>query len=485
MSVKERNELRNHARNNPTLSQNDLQAWLRRTLDKEVGRSTIGKILSRPMEVALNPDQQKRREPSYPEMEARLYDFVLAHEHEAVLSDELLQLTANTFLAESDCDKQVSLSWVQKFKWRHGIKRRKLHGEAASVDAALLSEHRRELQDLIGQYSPQDVFNFDETGLFFRMLPSQTLATKNMSGKKKDKTRISIGLCCNMDGSYKDDVVVINKSMNPRCFKGQDISKIAMYFYANQKAWMTTTVFSDWLKNFNLRMCGRSVLLLIDNASSHVAFQLSNVRVHFLPPNTTSHLQPLDAGIVKSFKAHYRRSFLKWTLAMLQTQTKVKHLDLLSCITFVVDAWKQVSPTTIRNCWTHTGIVVAPTVAALKQMNDPKRQNLISELDELIKKLSLDDPMSAESYLSLQSESEPEEVITDVCSDVDISDDDENESAVPNHREALEAATRLSLYASMHDLDQRSLKVLSQFAQSAIARGMKQRTIDSFFSSIG
>uniref|UniRef100_A0A8C4R4J5 DDE-1 domain-containing protein n=1 Tax=Eptatretus burgeri TaxID=7764 RepID=A0A8C4R4J5_EPTBU len=34
---------------------------------------------------------------------------------------------------------------------------------------------------------------------------------------------------------------------------------------------------------------------------------LTNVKVHFLPPTPTSHLQPMDGGIIKAFKAHYRR----------------------------------------------------------------------------------------------------------------------------------------------------------------------------------
>lgn len=65
-------------------------------------------------------------------------------------------------------------------------------------------------------------------------------------------------------------------------------------------------------------MNGRSVLLLIDNFSTYIAavskleaipqgMRLKNTEVVFLPPNTTSKLQPLDQGIIASFKARYRR----------------------------------------------------------------------------------------------------------------------------------------------------------------------------------
>ena len=37
--------------------------------------------------------------------------------------------------------------------------------------------------------------------------------------------------------------------------------------------------------------------------------QLTHVEVAFLPPNTTSHLQPLDAGIIASFKSHFKRKY--------------------------------------------------------------------------------------------------------------------------------------------------------------------------------
>ncbi len=168
LTVQERNELRNHAAKNPKLTQTDLAAWVARTYGKEVGRSSIGKILQCEKEVSLNPKQQKRRASQYPEMEEQLYAFVLSTEDDAVLSDELLCTKANSLLHESGLDAQVPLSWVQKFKWRHGIKRRKMHGESGSVHQSSLQEKRVELQTLIENYAPEDVYNFDETGLFYR-----------------------------------------------------------------------------------------------------------------------------------------------------------------------------------------------------------------------------------------------------------------------------------------------------------------------------
>jgi len=47
------------------------------------------------------------------------------------------------------------------------------------------------------------------------------------------------------------------------------------------------------------------ILLLVDNASVHIIDEnvnLTNVAVHFLSSNTTVHLQPCNAGIIKSFK---------------------------------------------------------------------------------------------------------------------------------------------------------------------------------------
>lgn len=50
----------------------------------------------------------------------------------------------------------------------------------------------------------------------------------------------------------------------------------------------------------------RKILLIIDNCYTHVTLEglsmLRSVTVEFLPPNATSCIQPLDAGIISTLK---------------------------------------------------------------------------------------------------------------------------------------------------------------------------------------
>ena len=77
---------------------------------------------------------------------------------------------------------------------------------------------------------------------------------------------------------------------------------------------MQVSVWNDWLKLFDarLRLQNRHIILLYDGASTHILQEntvLSNIRLHKLPPNTTAHLQPCDAGIIKSFKVSTINNF--------------------------------------------------------------------------------------------------------------------------------------------------------------------------------
>lgn len=164
------------------------------------------------------------------------------------------------------------------------------------------------------------------------MEPDKTLATRRLSGRKKNKERLTIALCTNADGSHKIKPLIIGQSSKPRCFRNVNIGNLRMKYRSNAKAWMLTTVFQDWLEEFNSvvvqKYKDQRVLLLLDNCPSHKidGLALSHVDVLFLPPNTTSKLQPMDAGIIMSFKRHYRRHHIKYVLIFIIDMLIFKYL---------------------------------------------------------------------------------------------------------------------------------------------------------------
>ncbi|CAB5358695.1 unnamed protein product [Rhizophagus irregularis] len=76
-------------------------------------------------------------------------------------------------------------------------------GEAESAPSAELIERDRfALQQLLAFYNPEDIWNGDETGLFWKMEPFRVLARNFLSGHKKEKSRVTI--FCNRIDAYDD-----------------------------------------------------------------------------------------------------------------------------------------------------------------------------------------------------------------------------------------------------------------------------------------
>ncbi|GFW39621.1 tigger transposable element-derived protein 6 [Trichonephila clavipes] len=124
-----------------------------------------------------------------------------------------------------------------------------------------------------------------------------------------------------MDGSEKITPLVIGKSAKPRCFKG--INSFPTKYRSNKKTWMTTELFNEWLISLNsdMKKEKRHILLFLDNCTVHNnAPPLSNVKLQFSDPNSTSKLQSLDQGIIHNFKTFYRREVVKSVLDNLENQ---------------------------------------------------------------------------------------------------------------------------------------------------------------------
>ena len=150
-------------------------------------------------------------------------------------------------------------------------------------------------------------------------------------------------------------------------------------YRTNSNTWMTASIFQEWLLQFDkaMRQESRHVLLLLDNATSHKApAALSNVKPQYFAPNMTSKIQPLDAGIIYSFKCHYRKLQLQ---KMIDMADSMLHVDLIlsDAIRFCRMAWDSVTRETVSNCWNHIGFIFN----ALEPSNSEENEDTCSVQD--------------------------------------------------------------------------------------------------------
>ena len=134
-----------------------------------------------------------------------------------------------------------------------------------------------------------------------------------------------------------------------------------MTYEANRKAWMTSEIFSTWLRRFNNMMSlkKKKALLFLDNCSSHPPMDLSHVKLVFLPPNTTSRLQPMDAGIIQAVKTKYRKRMLRHVSVEIDecnsAEEVSKNITVLDAIHWLQLAWKELDASTMQKCFARCG----------------------------------------------------------------------------------------------------------------------------------
>lgn len=78
----------------------------------------------------------------------------------------------------------------------------------------------------------------------------------------------------------------------------------------------------------------------------------------FLPLNSTSKIQPCDAGIIRNFEGYYRQRFTRLLLKRIEDCVlEPEKISLLDGIVNAVVAWSiDVKPQTIANCFKHCKI---------------------------------------------------------------------------------------------------------------------------------
>ncbi|GBB98221.1 hypothetical protein RclHR1_31720001 [Rhizophagus clarus] len=342
----------------------------------------------------------------------------------AILTDLLIKEKARIFAKVFNIQENELVffnGWLQKFKKRNNIRRFCIHGELGSVPLASLSEECAKLHQLLSRFTLDQIYNIDET-----MAPNQTLSSTPVRDQKKNKIRVTILLSVNATGTHKLKPWVIGNSKHPRPLSKINLERLSVYYHRNPKAWMNSIIFEEVLQEIDnyFKAQNKKILLLIDNAPSHFdphffqddddknneslstsenhsrsgrshggrgcggrghgrggrsggrsgknqpdifQLRLTHVKVAFLFPNITSHLQPLDARIIASFKNYYKRNYC---------------------------CHNHVTEETIWNCWKKTGILPSSTNEDMDNASQVQQKivdDKVADLNQMIGELNMGD----------------------------------------------------------------------------------------------
>ncbi|CAH0713248.1 unnamed protein product, partial [Brenthis ino] len=375
-------------------------------------------------------------------------------------------------------DFNASNGWIDRFKNRNGIVYRQISGESETVAQQDVDTWMATLPELLQNYEPRDIFNADEFGLFFKLMPNKSYVFKGETchGGKANKERLTVLACANSDGSEKLRLLVIGKAKNPRCFK--NVRSLPVTYDAQSRAWMTGIRFIDWLKavdnHFQIKC--RRIILFIDNCPAHPkGVELKNIKLVYLPPNATSKLQPMDQGIIKVLKQGYRTRLIHRYLREMEDPDSKRPLTVHDAILNIAAAWEAIKPETIQNCFKKAGFRNNVVDVVLEEEGEP----LI--LQGFPGYSSIDDNVAPYEIQSIEDLIEnvnntQKEALSD-------NDEDEDESTpILSNTQALSAVNDLRRYVASLNQSEDALQKLNYIENVVIANAsFNQTKISDYF----
>lgn len=438
--------------------------------------------------------------------------FVAARAKSLPVSGVILQEKAKKFAEKfADTTFKASNGWLDSFKRRHRLTFNAVCGEANDVQQSIVDDWHKKLPEIIAGYAPENIANCDETALFFRALPTKSLQFKGekCSGEKLSKERLSVLLCAFADGKIEKPVV-IGKAKRPRCFKNLDLEQLPVIWRSNKTAWMTAAFMEDWLVQLNARMRqqNRNILLFMDNATSHPKMELSNIKLVFFPPNTTSRLQPMDQCVIYTMKLHYRKRILSRLCREMDSVDNVsalcKSINVLDAIQWLAASVNSISKECVEGAYRRAGFKFTATDVNEESDigNDRENDTDLQLLAELMRRADCTGTIAELITMDDCMLTENDSIDFEAIGNGERSDDEENESQenesqemdsqeiapieLLSSNEMIKFAERIkatALTRGNNALFEKASECLMLIEEDLSRRKTKQKTVDDFFQS--
>ena len=280
------------------------------------------------------------------------------------------------------------------------------------------------------------------------------------------------------------------------------MDSLPVVYRAIRNAWMTSELFKEWLKDWDIELQrqSRKVLLLLDNCAAHPHLDcLKNIQLEFLPPRTTALVQPMDMGIIKNLKTFYRARLVNYVLeaieeGLLTSSSTAREVcatvNILQAVTFVADSWRKMSSETIQNCFSHCGfkhLVLEMDVDMLIESENDDRNVELQQVENYEEFLSIDNELQCYD----ENEDYDAAIVARIAAKhMTASEDQESDDDAPNvlvqvttqdARKCIETLRRYFMQEGNEGSPIAALDVCGDFVQVQSVNRMRQITLDKFF----
>ncbi|EPB81453.1 hypothetical protein HMPREF1544_11843 [Mucor circinelloides 1006PhL] len=171
----------------------ELDEWAKQAfnLSKAFSQQTISDIIKKSEDifyssVSVKNNGKSLKLPQYPQ-----------------LDQEDSKYVSQQNAANRPVDRRSIITYIKYIAAANNLKSRYTYGESASVDITTesIQNEIKKIQSFSKDYQPEDILNFDETGLYYEQAPRKTICSVPLGGLKKSKKMLTVGLLCNTDGS--------------------------------------------------------------------------------------------------------------------------------------------------------------------------------------------------------------------------------------------------------------------------------------------
>ncbi|XP_054720129.1 jerky protein homolog [Uloborus diversus] len=398
------------------------------------------------------------KKPKHAELDSVLYKWFRGKR------DEGLPITGPTIIEKAKMihtefgfndDCTFSDGWLRNFRVRHGITKYDMSGAprdpgANEIQFDISESYGDIFADLIKQYNltAHQIYNADFSKLFWRYLPDKVLDSGECPDETFSQDKLNVFLCANAEGTHRLKPLVIGTCENPIPFRV--LASLPVLYKAQPGLCLTFDMLKEWFhQEFvpsvkeNFRRVGlpedSNAILLLDNLKTHPhenELVSENIFTVHLPTEVAAVLQPMECGILQTWKCHYRTLFCR---RLLDSQKPLKEFvmdySMKDAVFNVALAWEESKEDALKTCWKKLWPGILPndkySSESDKFVLDAATMSEIQDIIKNIKKI----PDDSNPFNGLTEEELEELLKTDRDDDVLFEQIMEEGSATENSRE--------------------------------------------------